>query len=78
MKLDILHLDILVFPFLLLSDVLLGVAQKYMYQHVKGFVTDDIIHISHGFEGDIPEYQPPGDTKALARYVTRCRRQRVT
>ena len=37
-----------------------------------------IIHISHGFEGDIPEYQPRGDTKALARYVTRCRRQRVT
>ena len=33
----------------------------------------DIIHISHGFEGDIPEYQPRGDTKALARYVTRCR-----
>ena len=38
----------------------------------------DIIHISHGFEGDIPEYQPRGNTKALARYVTRCRRQRVT
>ena len=35
-------------------------------------------HISHGFEGDIPEYQPRGDTKVLARYVTRCRRQRVT
>ena len=33
----------------------------------------DIIHISHGFEGDIPEYQPRGDTKALARYITRCR-----
>ena len=31
-----------------------------------------IIHISHGFEGDIPEYQPRGDTKALARYVTLC------
>ena len=28
----------------------------------------DIIHISHGFEGVIPEYQPRGDTKALARY----------
>ena len=30
-----------------------------------------IIHISHGFEGDIPEYQPRGDTKALAlaRYI---------
>ena len=27
---------------------------------------DDIIHISHGFEGDIQEYQPRGDTKALA------------
>ena len=38
----------------------------------------DIIHISHGLEGDIPEYQPRGDTKSLARYVTRCRRQRVT
>ena len=35
-------------------------------------VAYDIIHISHGFEGDIPEYQPRGDTKALARYVTRC------
>ena len=33
----------------------------------------DIIHISHGFKGDIPEYQPQGDTKALARYVTQCR-----
>mgnify|MGYP003686110061 CR=1 FL=1 len=33
-----------------------------------------IIHISHGFEGDIPDYQPRGDTKALARYVTRCRK----
>ena len=31
----------------------------------------DIIHISPGFEGDIPEYQPLGDTKALARYVVR-------
>ena len=30
-----------------------------------------IIYISHGFEGDIPEYQPRGDTKALARYATR-------
>ena len=39
---------------------------------------NNIIHISDGFEGDIPEYQPRGDTKALARYVTRCRRQRVT
>ena len=29
-----------------------------------------IMHISHGFEGDIPEYQPRGDTKAQARYVT--------
>ena len=37
----------------------------------------DIIHISHGFEGDKPEYQARGDTKALARYVTQCRRQRV-
>ena len=37
-------------------------------------VANDIIHISHGFEGDIPEYQPQGDTKAVARYVTRCRR----
>ena len=36
------------------------------------------IHISHGFEGDIPEYQPRGDTKAMTRYVTRCRRKRVT
>ena len=27
----------------------------------------DIIHISHGVEGDIPEYQPRGDTKALER-----------
>ena len=37
--------------------------------------TCDIIHIhvSHGFEGDIPGYKPRGDTKALARYVTRCR-----
>ena len=26
----------------------------------------DIIHISHDLEGDIPEYQPWGDTKALA------------
>ena len=34
----------------------------------------NIIHISHGFVGDIPEYQPRGDTKALARYVTRCRK----
>ena len=42
------------------------------------FGYQNIIHISHGFEGDIPEYQPRGDTKALARYVTRCRRQRVT
>ena len=25
----------------------------------------NIIHISHGFEGDIPEYQPRGDTKAV-------------
>ena len=32
------------------------------------------IHISHGLEGDIPEYQPRGDTKAVVRYVTRCRR----
>ena len=30
----------------------------------------EIIHISHGFGGDIPEYKPRGDTKALARYVT--------
>ena len=36
MKLDVL----LYFPFLLLSDVHSGVAQKY--QHVLGFVTDDI------------------------------------
>ena len=35
-----------------------------------------IIHISHGFEGDIPEYQPRGDTKALTRYATRCRRHK--
>ena len=35
--------------------------------------TCDIIDISHGFEGDIPEYQPRCDTKALARYVTRRR-----
>ena len=34
-------------------------------------VAYDIIHISHGFEVDIPEYQLQGDTKALARYVTR-------
>ena len=33
----------------------------------------DNIHISHCFEGNIPEYQPLSDTKALARYVTRCR-----
>ena len=39
---------------------------------------NDIIHISHGFEADIPEYQPRGDTKALARYVTLCRRCYVT
>ena len=36
-----------------------------------------IVHISRGFEGDIPEYQPRGDTKALADYVTRCRRHKV-
>ena len=31
----------------------------------------DNIHISHDFEGDIhvPEYQPRGDRKALARYI---------
>ena len=29
----------------------------------------DIIHISHGLEGDIPEYQPRDDTIAQARYV---------
>ena len=33
----------------------------------------DIIHISY-IEGDIPEYQPLSDTKALAGYVTRCQR----
>ena len=45
--------------------------------HVHSF-DPYIIHISHGFEGDIPEYQPRGDTKALARYVTQHWRQRVT
>ena len=30
-----------------------------------------IYHI--GFESDIQEYKPKGDTKALAHYVTRCR-----
>ena len=29
-----------------------------------------IIHLSYGLEGDIPEYQPLGDTKALARYMS--------
>ena len=38
----------------------------------------DSVHKSYGFECDIPEYQPKGDTKALTRYVTRCRRQKVT
>ncbi|XP_061186875.1 uncharacterized protein LOC133195003 [Saccostrea echinata] len=37
-----------------------------------------IIHISHGFEGDIPECLPQGDRKVQECYVTRCRRQRVT
>lgn len=32
------------------------------------------IHILHGREGDIPEYLPRGDRKALKRYVARCRR----
>ena len=33
----------------------------------------DIIHISHGFEGDIQEYQPLGDAKAQACHVSQCR-----
>lgn len=28
-----------------------------------------IIHILHGFEGDIPEYLPQGDSKALECYL---------
>ena len=43
---------------------------KYMYNAKVQVLTDVYIYISHGFEGDIPEYQPRGDTKALARYVT--------
>ena len=42
-------------------------SQIYQYLH---YLYMYIIHISHGFEGDIPEYQPLGDTKALARYLT--------
>ena len=32
----------------------------------------DDIHISHGYEGDIPEYKSLGDTKALAHYFIWC------
>ena len=39
-------------------------------------MSHNIYHMSS--RATIPEYQPLGDTKALARYVTRCRRQRVT
>ena len=51
---------------------------EYEYLLQQETLNNDIIHRSHGFEGDTPEYQPRGDTEALARYVTRCRRQRVT
>ena len=50
-------------------------SQYYTFSHNRQC---DIIHKSCGFEGDIPEYQPRGDTKALARYVTCCRRQKMT
>ena len=38
----------------------------------------DILLMSHGFDGDILKFLPRWDTKALARFVTRRRRQRVT
>mgnify|MGYP003691422743 CR=1 FL=1 len=47
-----------------------GIIKKKSYLRMQRPHIYDIIHISHGFEGDIPQYQPRGDTKALARYVT--------
>ena len=48
-----------------------GKGDIYIIYKYIGF----IIHISNGFKGDIPKYQPLGDTKALARYVTLCRNE---
>ena len=47
-----------------------GIIKKVLSTNATPSYIYDIIHISHGFEGDIPQYQPRGDTKALARYVT--------
>ena len=46
------------------------VTRRIQLCHTVMYPAGNIMHILHGFKGDILEYQPRGDTEALVRYVT--------
>ena len=73
----IMHQHIFIFSFLTIKEVTSQQKdRKSGHKELTSRLQDPTSrhYTSHVFEGDIPEYQPRGDTKALARYVTRCRR----